>query len=504
MLRPCQARNRFVAQKSVVVVFVACITGVMGGGCENDVVDDEDGGGVVVDGAVAAARAPLIGAGSGDSADRSCQVVLRDFGRVDGGTGPLTLRDRYVFEGRVDVARAAVAEGAALRLLVGVDDTWHELAPVASTAVDARFDRVLFHVDDDVLPGVLPGPGRDGVLRVIPFVSLGPARVFDHNTLVDSDAAFVVDADHAYAVAAPPETCAGPEGPTLTFAADWTETQSGPVVAGRGVVIDYDIARNSPCRQTYNGLPTWSVVAVATFLPMNVVQQVSVVDLTTQPASSTLARLFAPEGATGLVVYFRNSDRAGCTAYDSDFGRNYHFALVPAPTVRGPAWVGDDVATISRAASARCEGAVSFGSRIMFGSWARQRATITDLCFSAWEPGVTDVDNPELWRQLDVQVHHRFDPSQPFSTDYVGVVDRVGHNARYALDLRRFDPFQWGRCAGAVPVTRVAAPGGDVEQATLELYFTVNDVELRPAGGGVYRVVYEDAASSPRTQCDTP
>jgi len=403
------------------------------------------------------------------------------------------------------VARAAVAEGAVVRLLVGTDDGWHDVGPTASTGVDARFDRVLFHLDDDALPGLLPGPGHQGAtLRVIPFLALGPARLFDHNTLVAAAAAFVLDAAAGWQVVAPPSTCAQPDGPTLSFLADWTETQTGPVVAGQSVVLDYDLARNSPCRQTYNGAPTWSVTAVATFLPMRVVQQVSVVDLTAGEARPTLARLHAPDGATELVLYFRNSDRAGCMAYDSDYGRDYHYPVVAAPGGRGPSWVGDAVATISRAASRRCEGAAPFGSRVTFGSWARQRAAITDLCFSAWEPGVTEVDNPDLWRVMDAQAHYRFDPTQPFSTTSVGLAGRDGHNARYALDLRAFDPFQWGRCAGAVPTMTVDASGGAVEQATLELYFTVNDVALRPGGDGVFRVTYEDYAGSPRTRCDTP
>jgi hypothetical protein len=30
-----------------------------------------------------------------------------------------------------------------------------------------------------------------------------------------------------------------------------------------------------------------------------------------------------------LAVWFFNSDEAGCTAYDSDYGRNFHFAIAP-------------------------------------------------------------------------------------------------------------------------------------------------------------------------------
>lgn len=474
--------------------------------CANDVRDDTD---------VAAAtrpgvEAPLIGASAGDSADRSCQVVLRDFGRVVTGTGFATKGSRWVFQGRVDVARAAVAEGAAVRLLVGsagsdeANRPWREVAPMASTAIDDRFDRLLFELDDDALPGVLPGPAAESSLAVIPFLALGSARVFDHNVVVDAAGHYVLDAASGYAVTTPASTCTEAPGATLTFAADWTEAQSGPVLAGRDVVIDYAVERNSPCRQMYNGAPTWSLVVVARFHPMNVVQEALVVDLTGGAPRPLSARLPVPSGATDVELFFRNNDRGGCVAWDSDFGRNYHFPVVTPPPVRGPAWLGNATATISRAASRRCGDAVAFGPELRFGTWARQRAVITDLCFEAWEPGLTDVESPNLWQQLDARVHTRFDPTKPFATEFVALADRVGNNARYAVDLRAFDPFQWGRCADDVPTTRVSEPWADLDVATLELYFTVNGVELRPADGGVFRVVYENYAGSARSGCASP
>lgn len=453
-----------------------------------------------------ALNAPLVGAGTGDSADRWCQVVLRDMGRVVSSNGYAVNGSRWVFEGRVDVSRAALAEGASVRLLVkaGSDPQWRALEPVASTGVDARFERFLFHVED----GNLPGPGMSGTglsrstVEVIPFLALGTARVFDHNRIADATLAYRMVLENAWSVAENHEVCGGPQGPTLSFHADFAETQTGPVVAGRSVTLDYDIARNSSCRAGYAGRPAWSVFAVATFLPMNVQQQVSVVDLASGQPRSALAQLHAPEGAQELVVYFQNNDRAGCNAYDSDFGRNYRFPVVAAPSTRGPTWMGNASATLSRASSARCEGSQTIGTEVVFGTWARQRAAITDLCFEAYEPGVTDFDNAELWRQLDVQVHHRLDPAQPFSTSYVNLAGRTGNNARYALDLRAFDPFQWGRCLAGVPTTRVQNPAGDLLLATLEVFFTVNGREFRPEGGGAFRVVFEDYADAPRVTCN--
>lgn len=166
--------------------------------------------------------------------------------------------------------------------------------------------------------------------------------------------------------------------------------------------------------------------------------------------------------------------------------------------------MGNVVATLSRAASRRCEGAVAFGQTVSFGTWARQRAAVTDLCFEVWEPGVTDHDNAALWQQLDARVEVRFAGADVASTSYVAFVERVGHNARYAIDLRAFDPFIWGRCLDGVPLTTVEENGAAMVQATAELRVTVNGAPLRSDGGDVFRVVYSDSADAPRVRCETP
>lgn len=484
----------------VPVSFVGCVVDVVDGGGNDVVASNADG--------------PLIGvSGAGDFADRSCQIVLRDFGRVVTNSGASFAQNgsRWIFEGRVDVKKTALAEGYSPMILwkAGSDPGWRALAPVASTSIDDDSDRFLFHVDDGDLPG--PGISATGLARstiqLVPFLTRDQTRLFDHNRVVDAFASYVMNQASGFAVGEDSAVCAEADGPTLTFHGDFTEEQSGPVVAGRSVVVDYDISRNSPCRQTYNGLQTWSVMAHATFLPMNVRQSASVVNHGTSPSSSMPASFFAPEGATEMVLYFQNNDRGGCSSYDSDFGANYHFAV----SDQGPEWMGNVSALIARGADRRCDGAVSFGSKVSFGSWARQRAAMTDLCFEVYEPGVTDFDptyeRGDLWQQLDVQVHHRFDPTKPFATDYVSFVDRVGNNARYAFDLRPFDPFTWGKCWSDVPLTSTTEPDGSAHvQATLEVYFTVNGEELRPdvgaGGGGVFRAVYDEAANAPHISCE--
>jgi hypothetical protein len=85
---------------------------------------------------------------------------------------------------------------------------------------------------------------------------------------------------------------------------------------------------------------------------------------------------------------------------------------------------------------------------------------------------------------------------------YLPIIDRVGNNARYAVDLRAFDPFIWGRCLNGVPTTTVEENGQAMLQATAELVLTVNGHPLRPQGGDAFRVVYSDASSAPRVSCE--
>jgi len=100
---------------------------------------------------------------------------------------------------------------------------------------------------------------------------------------------------------------------------------------------------------------------------------------------------------------------------------------------------------------------------------------------------VTDRDDPELWRKLDLRVHYRFRRGGPASWRWVSFDRRVGNDARYAVDLRReIDPLGGRPRTSAadcpdVPL-RVTADGSYVE-TEIEYFFSVNGAELRPAGG---------------------
>jgi hypothetical protein len=203
-------------------------------------------------------------------------------------------------------------------------------------------------------------------------------------------------------------------------------------------------------------------------------------------------------------MWFVGSDAFGCQAWDSNYGANYGF-VVAAPA-NAPGWVGNASVLIDRATCGTSPGpcyadAAPADGGATYDTWARERAFITQLFFDVWKSGVTDFANPDLWRQLDVESHHRVDPSAAFVTDYVDFAERTGNNARYAVDLRALDPLA-GTPGGtaltsasqcpAVPATTSA--DGQYVQVDMEIFFTANGVAVQPAAGGTFHVLFQNYA----------
>ncbi len=176
-----------------------------------------------------------------------------------------------------------------------------------------------------------------------------------------------------------------------------------------------------------------------------------------------------------------------------------------AAELEAPGWMGNAAYVISRAT---CDGAPCAQDRrgleggYRFDDWAWSRAAITIGSFDVWKGGVTDRDDPERWRKLDVQLHTRVGGTGPFSTSYVSFAGRVGNDARYTFSLRELDPFidpargtrrsiERAEDCPRVPF-RIGEDGRSLE-IDVELFVTVNGAELRPAPGVSYRGTYATA-----------
>lgn len=436
-----------------------------------------------------AAEAPLTGVdGARDQADRACHVVLRDLSRLADGTGGYqTVDGVWVWEGDVELSAAAAAEGATVGAVYqyGSDPTWYEVTATASaTAPTAGFARYRLRLDHG-----LPGPGMSGTalasarVQVMPFARLpGGGRLFDHNRVAGDFDNYLLTADTYFTVPRVDAICpdAGPIAPSrIVFAADHTVTQHGPLVPGGQVRLEYDPARLTTCRNSRAGSPLWDLTAHLRW-DTGEGQSSSIRD------GAILVSI--PTTARGLEVWFENTAVPGCQAWDSNWGANYRFALLTPP-----GWVGGATVRISRDTGDPCDGGGDAAAGFTFDTWARQRAAITNLCFRVWSPGVTDVDDPELWRKLDATVRWRPRGSaEPLRSVYASFDRRVGNDARYTVGLRGLDPFHPYQCP-AVPTA--PSPDGQYAQAQLEYVIVVNGVEVRPAPGQYFVGTFLDYAN---------
>ncbi len=285
----------------------------------------------------------------------------------------------------------------------------------------------------------------------------------------------------------------------IVFGADWSETVHGKLRAGDPIEIAYDPARLPTCRGEQNGIPQWALTAFYR-VDGGDVHTVALAGLTNGQEPFVV-----PQAAGSLELWFQVTNVWGCNEYDSDFGQNYRFTV--AAPLGQPGWAGNAASVIDRWT---CDGGpcdsdrVSLDQGFVFDTWARQRATVAGLYFDVWEEGVTDYDNADLWKEVDAQVHFRFAGQTAFTTRYVDFFRRVGNDARYQLPLRSFDPFH--AMPSVVPAEQCPAAelqlseDGMYVTTTVEIYFTADAVDVRPAPGEVFVGNFVDYAS-PYTAC---
>lgn len=196
-----------------------------------------------------------------------------------------------------------------------------------------------------------------------------------------------------------------------------------------------------------------------------------------------------------LSIWFEASNKWGCHVWDSNYGNNYRFFVGDMATL--PSWAGmaEHVITRATCGGEPCPGdSRALDEDFYFGTWARQRAVISDVTFEAWEPGVTDWDNPDMWSTLDAQIHYRFAASGPMTSAYVDA-ERRGNNARYAFSLRGIDPLGSGTIIDTADCPEVPlAVDGALVVATMEYYLTIGELEIRPAFGEMFVGQYADYA----------
>ncbi len=378
--------------------------------------------GGVVDGGGRPARAPFaqtdaVGTkdvGDVDVADRECRVVLRraDF-LADRSTGIVAT---------IDVANGLLADpGATPGVLFNSDGAgWQEVDAQPSTETPAPAGYTRF-------------TAQFALLASADFIAFARTttgvRLFDHNRLPGDYDSFHVDASNGYTIGEAPAVCPGP-GPlgTVTFAGGFTQTQHGALVAGGQLSVEYDLGRLTTCRDTIDGHRGWSLDAYAQFQPGGQMVTGSVVTTTTSGDVASPFVTDIPAGATSVALWFENaSPSPPCEAWDSNYGANYVFPVVAAPT---PAigWLSAVGGSTDRA----CTHADSLEDPIVIDEYARERACLfADV--DVWVGGVTD-GNPAHPEYVAAQVEWSLDGAAAVD-EWIDDVGRVGNNERFRWQL---------------------------------------------------------------------
>jgi hypothetical protein len=278
---------------------------------------------------------------------------------------------------------------------------------------------------------------------------------------------------------------------TLRFAADGSHRLDGVLLEGKGVKVAYDVSRLTQCEGYQGGTPRWSITGFAQ-LGHGTPQTFPVLDPNHPEGYEHVLTI----GAAGpLQLWFQSTNVWGCLAWDSNEGQNYRFEVKPA--TKFPTWAGDERMVFSRCeASKPCvDEELGLSDGFVFDTEARQRAKHHHVHFEAWEPGISDWDNPDLGYALEARIHLRYDWYKKFESRPVELVGRDGNNAHYVVNLRHLDPFGGTHIHLAENCPEVPffeTPEGSRVAAEVEYYFTINGVELRPAGGGAYQGRFED------------
>lgn len=110
---------------------------------------------------------------------------------------------------------------------------------------------------------------------------------------------------------------------TVKFTETFSETATGPIVAGSAIRIDYDLDRLTECRGSTNGSEVWSVTGHAKF--GTTVTEFALTRLDSGRVVPLKPELEIPSTATSVELWFTNNNRWGCNAYDSNDGANYAF-----------------------------------------------------------------------------------------------------------------------------------------------------------------------------------
>lgn len=117
----------------------------------------------------------------------------------------------------------------------------------------------------------------------------------------------------------------------LAFRRDWSIATTGALVVGSRLTITYDAQRLPDCRQERGGQPLWAITGFWRLAGESGTFEAGGLS----PSNHTSPPVIPLNHPGELEVWFQVTSASGCTAWDSDFGRNFRFLVQEAgPTVR--------------------------------------------------------------------------------------------------------------------------------------------------------------------------
>jgi hypothetical protein len=128
---------------------------------------------------------------------------------------------------------------------------------------------------------------------------------------------------------------------TLEFLTGWREILSGPILQGGTLSVRYDPDRTRACRRYHNGLPAWFLFGHVRFSPSGQSHEGALVESfdglsgrVFDPPRAVPLDVPVPLDATGVELWFQNTDLEMCSAWDSRFGQNYRYDVTPQGPTR--------------------------------------------------------------------------------------------------------------------------------------------------------------------------
>ena len=150
--------------------------------------------------------------------------------------------------------------------------------------------------------------------------------------------------------------------PTLTFNADGSVTQSAPLVAGGNVRVRYSQTRLRQCTGTTNATAAWAITGYASLAGAAATSWDT--GRTTGTTRASVNQVIALPRSGELALWFQQTNRWGCVAWDSRNGQNYRFAVQAPPGGTTPAPSAAPTLTFNRDGSVSQTGTLVVGQRL--------------------------------------------------------------------------------------------------------------------------------------------